>query len=433
MLVTIVARIGGKAVNLVVFLVLARTLTVDDLGLFGFVFTTVLVMISAFDVGVRNSVAYFIGRTPDKLPTLALQTLLLWGGLSVLGLVTLYSVLYVAGNGLHQPVYAIPAGTLFVSMLFLRMGQGVLLGQGRITFYNQTELVSRVVLASAVGLLLLMDRVTLGSALAAMGGSYGVGAIVLAAGIVPVTRHGDRLDIEAAKLLLRRGFVFMTAVLLMTATNRIAFLLLSQLGQADEVGLFYGLQRLTEVLTEIALAVALVGFSQSVRAESSESAVRDAAQSTRMSFAVFGSMALVAFIGADLLPPLALGESFRGTGSLFRIVLVGTLCGSVWAMLFPSLSAIASPGLCVRIFVPNVTLSVVACWMGYAHYGLTGLAVGFAVTHLLLAVSFLMVFRVKYSTPIRAFLVPRPSEFIEPVGALLKMLGSMKQRRGRTP
>src|SRR5690606_4633632 len=201
----------------------------------------------------------------------------------------------------------------------------------------------------------------------------------------------------------------------MSAANRVAFLILSQLGNPDEIGVFYGLQRLTEVLTEIALAVALVGFSQSVRESSVEVAVRDAAHSTRVSFGIFGTMALVAAALAPWLVPLALGDSFSGTSGLFRVILIGTLAGSLWTMLFPSLSAIASPGLCVRIFLPNVLFGGTLSALAYLGLGVTGIAWGFAATHILLSVSFLFAFRLKYSIPISSFLIPRADEMLEPM------------------
>lgn len=425
MVLTIAARIGGKAVNLIVFLVLARTLSVDELGTYGFIFTTVLVLSAAFDLGVRNSVAYFVGRRPELVPTLTLQTLVLWSGLAVVAMLALLLVLRFPGSLVEPTRYALPSCVLLASMLLIRMGQGVLLGQGRIGFYNQTELASRITLAIGVGTLLAMGRLTLPGAVWALTAAHVIGAGVLSLGLVPVVRGGRLLDISATAMLLRRGVIFMMAALLMMAANRVAFLLLAQIGNADEIGLFYGLQRLTEVITEVALAVSLVGFSQSVRARSTESAIDDAAQSTRISVAVFGAMALLAFILGEWLVTLALGPSFVASGAVFRVTLLGTLAASIWMLLFPSLSAIASPGLCVRIFVPNVVFSLLMCWGAYGSYGILGLATAFTATNVVLSFSFLLAFKRKYSVPIRSFLLPRRAELLEP----LKVVGKIIQRR----
>ena len=80
-------------------------------------------------------------------------------------------------------------------------------------------------------------------------------AIYLAVGVLPGARGGKWNDWPVVRALLGRGFLFMIGVLLMLASKRLALLILSQLGEPHELGLFYGLQRLTEVLTEIGLAV----------------------------------------------------------------------------------------------------------------------------------------------------------------------------------
>src|SRR5690606_2659783 len=78
MLLTIIARFAGKSANFFVFAILARELSTADLGVYGFIFTASILFSTFFDVGVRNSVANFIGKEGNKAKDYAYQSLALF-------------------------------------------------------------------------------------------------------------------------------------------------------------------------------------------------------------------------------------------------------------------------------------------------------------------------------------------------------------------
>lgn len=429
MLMTVAARFGGKTVNLIVFLVLARTLSLADLGLYGFVFVTVLIMSTAFDVGVRNSLGYFIGRNPGDTATLTLQAMALWVVFSVTAVAALWLFFRFSVADLEQPRYFVPCALFMASALFLRMLQGALMGQGRIKFYNQTELMSRLVLAIGTFGLLAVDSITLFTALWTLALSQAAAALLLGWGTIESAKGGRLSDRGLVAALLRRGVLFMLGVLLMHASKRLAFMILSQLGTPEEMGVFFGLQRLTEVLTEIGLAVAVVVFSHNVRAKSDGEAVETAAHSTRISFALFTLIALVLFVFADWLVPLALGLDFAGDMTLFRVILVATLAGSIWTILYPSLSAITSPMTAFWIFLPNVVLNCITTWFFYQSFGIMGAAYSLLVVNTTLSFSFLLAFKLLYGAPVMGFLLPRRSDLELPSREKLARFIPMLRRK----
>ena len=410
MLMTIAARFGGKAINLLVFLVVARVLALDELGLYGLIFSLAVLLTSGFDFGVRNSVAYFIGKQPSLAPTYVIQSLLLFLPFAVGSLVGLYLSLLFSPGELIRAQFLLPSGVLVVSMLFMRMQQGLLLGAGRIKFFNVTELASRVVLLGTTAVLFITGSIRLDTALWSLAISQLAASFLLLRGVLPDARGGNWRDTEALRALLVRGVLFMLGVLLMLVSKRLAIFLLSQLGSPAEVGLYFGLQRMTEILTEIGLAVAVVVFSSSVRAKSDLVAVDEAAHSTRISLAMFTVISAVMFAGADWLVPLALGDDFAGQANLFRVVLVGTLAGSVWTILFPSLSALTSPLLPIFLFLPHLAGNLVLMWVLFGMFGIMGAAWAMVVMNLGLTATFLIVFRMRYKVRIRDFLLPRRSD-----------------------
>ncbi|QPM92549.1 lipopolysaccharide biosynthesis protein [Pseudooceanicola algae] len=410
MLGTIITRFAGKSANFLVFAIMARALTVPDLGIYGFVFTTCLLFATLFDVGIRNSVANFIGKDEARAADYTRQSLLLLVVLAVL--CALFTPAIYSLQKLDVPLssLALPAMVNAVALLTIRMQQGILLGLGDIKYFNTTELAPRVVLLAGAVALLLAGAITLSSALWLLALSNLAGAVSVVIGTIPKARGGSLSDLTPAKALLKRGFLFMLGVVAMLAAKQIAFLILTQIGSEGQAGLFYGLRRLTEILTEIGLAVSVVLFSQNVRAASREEALEAATHSTRISFWFFVALSVIAAVTAPVLVPLALGPDFAGYTGLFRILLLGTLIGTIWIIIYPSMTAIDSPLVAFLIFLPNLAIgSALTWWLFHAH-GLIGAGVAMAISQLLLSLSFLGVFWLRYGVSPGDFLVLRKSD-----------------------
>src|SRR5690606_7837246 len=112
---------------------------------------------------------------------------------------------------LLAPGFLAPCLLLAASYLFVRMMQGVLLGEGRLARYNESELASRVVLLAGTLALLTLDALTLASALWTVASSSAVAAAVLGVRLATTIRLGRWRDVHIARTLLHRGFQFMIA------------------------------------------------------------------------------------------------------------------------------------------------------------------------------------------------------------------------------
>jgi len=84
-LATIVTRFGAKSVNLLVFLIVARQLSLAEMAAYGFIFSTTLIYSTILDLGTRNSLAVFIGKEPALTHDYTRSGFFLWLVLSVLG------------------------------------------------------------------------------------------------------------------------------------------------------------------------------------------------------------------------------------------------------------------------------------------------------------------------------------------------------------
>lgn len=427
MVATIAARFIGKTVNFLVFAVLAHKLSVSDMGLYGFVFATTILISTGFDFGVRNSVAYFIGQRPDSANPYARATLRLFAGFAIPAAILMYGLLlYHTEIKLSSWVSSAVLINL-AALLFIRMGQGILIGEGRIGDFNQTELASRVVLVFTTGGLLAADLVTLPTALISLAVSNFIAAFMVLWFVRRNLLPSDKASAGRERELITRGFKFMIGVLAMLTAKQMAFLIVSQLGSPDDAGVFFALRRLTEILTEIGLAVSVVVFSQNVRATSRTEAIASAAHSTRVSFAIFVILTVIAMLPTQWLLQIALDDPYSSYPNLFRILLLGTLVSTIWTIVFPSMSAIDDPIISFFIFLPNLLISALITVFLFEMWGLNGAAVGMTASHVLITASFLLVFKTKYNAPIRDFIFLKREDFAELAGVSAKIRRRLKR------
>lgn len=420
---TVLARFGGKTVNLLVFVIVARSLTLEEMGIYGFIFSSTLILATLLDFGVRNSLAVFVGKDAGSERAYTQAGLLLWLAAAILVVPAVLANFYLSWGALVQPHYVLSAGLLLAAMVYLRMLQGVLLGQGKLGLYNQTELASRIVLLVSCLFFLAIGQLTLVTALWTLAGSQVAAALYLAY----VQRAAFRGWTSDYRPLLRalvvRGFPFMLCVLMMNASKRMSFMAVSYYASPDDAGLFFALQRLTEILTELGLAVSVVILSHNVRTEDQLEAVRNTAQFTRLCLVVFLAITAVFAISAPWSVPLVLGDHFGGETFLFEIILFGTLAGAIITLLFPNLSVVAKPQSVLLVFLPGLLVNAATLVLFLPWLGLEGAAWSLLASNLVLSFSFLFYYRRRFGVGYRAFLVPRREDFSGMVGRVTRKLG----------
>ena len=407
---TVAARFGGKTVNMFVFFIVARKLSFFEMGIYGVAFSMSLILSTVLDVGIRNSLAIFIGKAPDQTGAYALQSFILWIGLSLFAPILMAISLNTSGFGVIPLEYHASSALLLIGMLYLRIMQGVLLGSGDIAMYNRSELASRVVLLILTMAFLLTEKITLASALWTLAISQAVAATYLFYHQWALIRQADGLRFDLIKALLSRGFMFMISVLMMNASKRLAFLAIGHFVDARHSGLFFALQRFTEIITEVGMAVSVVIFSHNVRAETPEEAVKGTAHSTRVCFMIFVVIAACIAISSPWSVPLLLGAKFAGNTALFQVILLATLIGSVWTILFPSLSVVSSPTKVFVLFIPGLGANILLVYPLMLQFGLLGAALSMVAANAILTGTFLAYYNRRFGIPPRDFLLPRMSD-----------------------
>lgn len=427
-LATVVTRFGGKSVNLLVFLIVARQLSLAEMAIYGFVFSTTLIFSTMLDLGIRNSLAVFVGQEPDRAASYTRASFLVWCVLAAVGVPISYITLHLSSLSIDIAALAPPFSLLLAAMLYLRMMQGTVLGEGDIRLFNTSELISRFVLLPCTLLLLAIPgSFTLMSAMWVLALSQLVAAVYLFARQYRFIFRPSANTLALTRRLIARGFLFMLAVLLMNAAKRVSFLVVSHVEPKAAAGLFFSLQRLTEIITEVGMAIAVVAFSYSVRAKSVNDALEGSAAMSRVAMVLFTLISVAMVASSSISVPLLLGARFAVDGWLFPLLVGTTLIGAPWTILFPSLSVVLSPARVLLLMLPGVSLNILTALPLTRAYGLEGAALSMLLSNLVLTGSFLVLYKVKFGIPMNRFLVIGRSD-LSGLGTLVGKITSRIKR-----
>ena len=220
-------------------------------------------------------------------------------------------------------------------MLLLRMGQGIFLGRGNLKALNQSELISRaVMLLGSLGLW-ATGRLDVATAIWTLLVAHGLASLYLLVQVRGEVRPRTLLDPALVRRMLGHGFVFASATILMIALGRVGIWIVSDLMGPAALGRYFGVQRLGEILVEVATAVGVVIFSHGVRAADIRASAGDAIRIARLVTALMAAVGLLCILAAQPLLRLTLGPEFAAEAPAFRLIMVGTLANCFTTMLFP--------------------------------------------------------------------------------------------------
>lgn len=408
-LAVLATRALARGSAFVVLIILARWLDPDDFGFYAFAVATVQTLTMTANLGLRQSSAFFLGK---NLADRSAVVSSLWTGWAALAGVLFVLAWAIIGQG---PAAGVGGPTLLVAaavvpMLLVNLGQGVYLGTGAIGLLNASDIVSRVALVGIVAGLAVAGWLSVEAAVGAFVAAHGLGAVFVVATALGGARWASVLDVGLLWRILRRGIVFATALGLIQLNNYVAIFLVSRYMAPDDVGVFFGAERLVEVFAEAATALGVVMFSRGVRADDAETAMRDSARVTRAAVVVIVLAAIVGGAFAEPLIALILGERFVAGAMSLRILLVGAVFAGVSRILYPALAAQGHAIYGIAVFLPAVIANGVLASVLIPVWGLEGAAIARAGVNFVAVAILLGVIRAKFGIAVSELLVLRRAD-----------------------
>lgn len=364
-IITVFVRFGSKAVNFIVFLLVARSLSVADMGMYGLIFSSALIFSVLFDFGLRNSSAVFISGDIELAKRSSSIMHICWVVFSLLGIgaISILPNIFDSMSGLNN--YLLQFLVLFVAMLYIRLMQGVLLGVGFLADFNKSEVASRLILIVITLYFYFSGGITIDNALWSLATSQVVAAVYLVAIIIKNQFLSFSVPTKILQTMLKRGVVFMLAVVLMNISKRFTFYALGESKSLESSGIFFSLLRTSEIVTEIALAVGVVLFSYSVRAKEKIEVIQGIASTARhMTLVLFLVTALMFTFSSEFMNLLLPSIGVEGLAA-FDLILWATFLASIWILMFPSFTSVVNPLVISVLFIPSIVFLAVVFYIDF--------------------------------------------------------------------
>jgi O-antigen/teichoic acid export membrane protein len=414
----VTGRVLTKACQLLVGIVVARLVGPEGRGLIASLYVASDLALTFSQFGMREAVAYAIGKkihtAAEIVPTLL--GLVFFASLTAMSACMAYY--YVTGLTDQSWVLLALALAPIPFNLLTNYAAGVFLGKEMIVRFNRVNwmpMALNLVLVIAVGWVggLGINGVMLAAALATLFNcSY---AIYLLRSVTPLRIGFNR---KLATNLSRRGVVYAAAVFMLVLNLRLPILLLHNLSNLTEVGIYAVGQSLAFMVWEIPGVLSNLIFSRGVNAKDSGAFSDKVVILTRFVVLAGILVALGCAVVGPVIIPWIYGGDFAASATVLTILLPGTVAFMAFRIFHTDLAGRGHPWVAIPIIVPCMLANAGLGIFIIPEYGAEGAAVLTSASYLLAGILYIVVYARMTKRSFLSVLLYRRSDF----SALLQRL-----------
>lgn len=405
------SRVIAKVCQFLIGVVAARLIGPEGRGLLASLSVAPDLALTFSQLGVRQSVAYFVGKkihtTDEIVPTL-------FGLVFISNLMAIGACLaYYHFTGLTaQPwlLLALALAPLPFSLL-TNYASGVFLGKQMIVRFNRVNWVPM-----ALNLALVM--------IIGWGAQLGIIGIMVAAVVAAIVSSGYaiyllstvsslriRFNRLVASKLTRLGMVYAIALFMLTLNYRLPILLLQSLSSFSEVGVYAVGQALAFIIWEVPAVLSNLIFSRGVNSNDSAAFADKVVVLARMVILA----GIVIAVGCALIGPFAIpliyGPEFAGSATILTILLPGTVAFMAFKILHMDIAGRGRPWLSMPVVVPCMIANALLSIAIIPKYGANGAAAMTSASYVVAAVMYVVVYARITGRSIASIVIYRRSDF----------------------
>jgi O-antigen/teichoic acid export membrane protein len=411
LLSVMVSRFLTKGCQFLIGVVVARLVGPEGRGLIASLNVAPDLAITFSQLGVRQSVAYYVGRKVHDLAEIV-PTLV---GLSILSNMTALSAClayYYFSGLLFQPwILVVLALAPIPFMSLTNYASGVFLGKQMIVRFNRVNWVPM-----ALNLIFLM--------IIGWAWDAGVSGVLIAALIADIAscayalyllhsvssiRLGFRLEI--ARKLTRLGIVYALALFLLTLNYRLPILLLQNLSSFSEVGIYSVGQALALSLWEIPGMLSSLVFSRGVNAKDSDAFGDKVVVLCRLVVFAGTIVAIGCAVAGPYIIPLVYGADFTRSATILTMLLPGTVAFMAFKILHMDVAGRGWPWVSMPVVIPCMLANLGIGYLVVPIYGAVGAAALTSASYALATLVYIVIYARITRRSLGSMLLYRRSDF----------------------
>lgn len=402
----------GIVITLAIGVISARFLGAEGKGYLAMLAAPVALIAAFGEFGVRQSVAYLIGKgeyTQIEVQSNVLGMFFVTGAIAMFSaVIAYYSLGLLVENASLAMAYAMVAPMI----LLRRYAGGILLGKQQIAKINSVDFIDRatVFLVMFCGFLLLGGELTIAVSATLAGALVSTFSVLFFIRRTGAWRPRWELRIVAA--IVKRGITYAASLFFITSTSKLGLLMTGIIGTTADAGLYSVGAGVSELVRQLPLSVGLVLLARSIswKDEAANEKLADVSVLTRVMFPLALGFGLVLTVLAIFLVPLVYGSQFSDAYIITAIQAPGEAILAAVLLLHFFAAGQGKPSLAT---VPFAVALVTTLFMGIILVpvlGFIGASIATDFGYLVGAVIYLLVFSRKFDVSMRELLLPRPRD-----------------------
>lgn len=392
---TLVTRFIILIGSFLVSVMLARLLGAEGKGAIAAILVFPQLVISLGDLGIRQSLAYFIGKKLYDNKDIISSIVFLWvlSSLILVGTVFIYFSINLSSR-YPWPFLLIALSTIPVGLI-IQYSKGVMLGSDNISSINIAQLIQ--VLFNILTILILVWILKL-DVLGALIAQLIYQFIVTIYYIGKINKHYT-INLKPVppipKELFKKGISFAIVLFVINLNYRVDIMILDIMVSTSEVGVYSVASNIAQLLWQIPSAIGMVLFAKSATTNLQVSSVNRATTIVRFVLPIM----VLAGIFLGFLGPLIInilyGAEFIKASNVLMILLPGIIIITISKILHPDLAGRGYPLFSLSLFILTLAINIVLNLILIPIYGINGAALSSSISYTIAGFGFALAYSKK--------------------------------------
>ncbi|MGE6368792.1 flippase [Planococcus kocurii] len=349
-------------------------------------------IISFFDMGIRQSIAYYYSKNikdRDYLITTSLYMLFLTSFLSIIITIGIYYLFYEEYLNIG---YLIPIVLMIPLTLFAIYFRGVLQGLNEIPTINLARNTHQTSYIFLILLLLIFQLLNVKLVLWAEFFAFSLMSYVIFKNVKPEL---SLFRISFSKIWMKNivtlGITYALTVFVLRLNYKVDALFLAKLRGPDEVGIYSIGTTIAELIWQIPGAIGVVLFSSNLN-KSKKDATESTVRLTRISFVASIILGSILYFISPLLIKLTFGIEFIEASTAIRLLLPGIIFMVVFQILNSDMNAKGKPLMAFKVFLFALIGNCILNFLLIPTYGIKGAAFASTITYVISTIIYMVMY-----------------------------------------
>lgn len=360
--------------------IIARYLGPEKNGVIASLMVYPIILMSLGSLGIRQTAAYFTGKKLFSEQEIQGATIQLWLLSSFFSIIICYILTTNFIKGEYSIYYILLVIAQIPFTLFNTFQSGIYLGKNKISKFNQISWLSAFVVLLFTILLVIVFKLSIMGALVALI----IGPVLVFLQIIFVSKirvFDFKFNKKVIVAFLSKGSIYALSFLLINLNYKIDIIILNQLVNDFQVGIYSKGVLLAEYLWQVPMVFSSIIFARSASSKDNHSFSNKVAALTRLSLCLVALMSVVIFLNSTFIVTKIFGLDYILSSDVLNILLPGVVLMTFFKVLYMDTAGKGKPIQGVYIMLPALIINLILNFLLIPKYSVNGAALASSISY----------------------------------------------------